>query len=79
MGISVTKGDPSNIRCYGNADVKAIVSSCETILNSMVVDTQQQTFGVEAGSSVPLPWTQQAGENSIPTSRTDLHLRAANM
>ena len=43
----------------------------------MAVDSQQRTFGAEAGSSVHLPWTQEAGEDSPPTLNNSLSLEVS--
>ena len=64
LGLFVAKQTP-NVRCYGSAAVRAIVNSCQSIMDRMDVSKEARTFGIGGtGVNVELPYTWRSGEEA---------------
>ena len=60
--------EPStNVRCYGSADVRAIVNSCQSIMDRMYFSNNKMTFGKQGdvGVEVALPYTWNSSEQLV--------------
>ena len=76
LGIFVAKQEP-NVRCYGSAAVRAIVNSCQSIMDRMDVSKEVRTFGTGGiGVDVELPFTWHSGQQAAPKVR---HYYIANV
>ena len=76
LGIFVAKQKP-NVRCYGSAAVRAIVNSCQSIMDRMDVSNEVRTFGTGGiGVDVELPFTWHSGQQAAPKVR---HYYIANV
>ena len=60
--------EPStNVRCYGSADVRVIVNSCQSIMDRMYFSSTKMTFGKpgDVGVEVELPYTWHSSERLV--------------
>ena len=79
LGLFVAKPQEpaTNVRCYGNAAVRAIVNSCQSIMDRMIISETRRVFG-RAGSlgvEVVLPYTWHSGKNGSVGSNLQTHYR----
>ena len=64
--------EPStNVRCYGSVDVRAFVSSCQSIMDRMSFSSRKSVFGKrgDVGVEVELPYTWHSSEQLVVRQR----------
>ncbi len=79
LGLFVAKPQEpaTNVRCYGNAAVRGIVNSCQSIMDRMIISETRRVFGRAGGLGVEviLPYTWHSGENGSVGSNLQTRYR----